>query len=54
MHVSPFESEVSPPVDEPPEPRQEGRTVARPAPSGDEGDPRREDTPEEPGYGHGV
>ena len=54
MQVSPFESEVRPPVDEPPEQRQEGRAEARPAAPGEEGDPRREDTPEEPGYGHGV
>ena len=51
MQVSPFEFEMGRPADERQEPREEARASP---PPGDDDDQRGDETPEEPGYGHGV
>ncbi len=51
MQVSRFEFEVGQPPGEGAERHEEARAAA---PPGDDDDQRGDETPEEPGYGHGV
>lgn len=56
MQVSPFNFEVAPPGDGRKDPRREADARVTMASSREttDDDVQREDTPEEPGYGHGV
>jgi hypothetical protein len=55
MEVSRFELDAKPAADQRQEPRRdEARTTMRAASETDEGDQRRDEPLEEPGYGHGV
>jgi len=55
MHASSFEGNTERPGTSPPEPQPDTPPMAMAAPGkGDEAEPRRDETPEEPGYGHGV